>query len=102
MTDAEVIINYLLYVFVIVDVILAVAVETLAAGAVPKFQIGVGDVGAAADNAFVGIGRFDRSGSGFVRAGRREGDDLRTALFAAFFAPEQPPCICLPGNGDEI
>ena len=101
MTDAEVIINYLLYVFVIVDVILAVAVETLAAGAVTEFQIGIGNVGATADNAFMGIGRFNGGGSRLVRAGSGEGNDLRLTFFA-FLATEQPTGVGLPGKGNEI
>ena len=84
-----------------IDMILAVAVEAIAAGAVPKFQIGVGNISPAADGAFVGVGRFDGGGSGFVRAGSGEGDDFRATLFASL-AAEQPPGICLPGNGNDI
>jgi len=89
------------YMGMIVDMLLAVAMEALAAGAVPKFQIGMGHISATADGAFVIVGRFDRSGGCLIRAGGGEGYDLWTALFA-LFATEQPPGICLPGDGDEI
>ena len=61
---------------VIADMILAVAVITLAAGAVTEFQLRVGGVGSAADGAFVGVVCFGFGVGGLIGTGGREGDDF--------------------------
>ena len=62
----------------VVDVIHAVAVVAVAAGAVAEFQLRVGHVGSAADGTAVGIGGFYLCSAGLIRTGIREGDDLGT------------------------
>ncbi len=59
---------------VIADVLLAVAVVAIAAGAVPELQLRIGNVGASADGTPMGVGGFNRSGCCLVGAGNVEGN----------------------------
>ena len=80
-----------------VNVVLAVAVVTLAAGAVTELQLGVTDVCSAADGAFMGVELFHRGGGCLVGTGK--GD--RAGLFGGLLLKELPG-IDAPGNGDDI
>ena len=85
---------------VIADVILAVAVIAAAAGIVTELQFRVGQIGTAADGAFMPVGRLDGGGAGLVGTSVGEGDCLR--LFTAGSLAEQPSGVGLPGHGDYI
>ena len=87
---------------VVVDVILAVAVVAIAAGAVTEVQLRVTHICPPADGAFVGVGGFYRGVACLVRAGRGEGDYLGRTLFLTLFALKEPGGVGLPGDGDEI
>ena len=87
---------------VVVDVILAVAVVAVAAGAVTEFQLRVAHVCPSADGAFVGVGGFYRGVTCLVRAGRGEGDHIGGAFLFALFALKEPGGVGLPRDGNEI
>ena len=87
----------------VVDMILAVAVVTAAAGAVTKFQIRIAHIGAAADDTSVGIGCLGFCGGCFVRACVGEGDDLGLFLTGAVgLFPEEAAGIGTPGTGEHV
>ena len=75
----------LFYMGVMIDVILAVAVVAIAPGAVAKLQLGIGDVGPAADGAFVGKADF---WGGLLRT---EGDRLTGGSGADLTVPPDSP-----------
>ena len=88
---------------VIVNMIFAVAVVAAAAGAVTEFQFRIAYIRAAADGAFVGVGRFGLCCGCLIRTCMREGDDLRFFLLGCVgFLAEKPPCIGTPGHGNHI
>ena len=82
---------------VIIDVVLTVAVVTLAAGAVAELQLRMRYICAAADGAFMRIRHLGFCNGGLVRTGIGEGDGL--CLLLAGRLAEQPPRIHPPGNG---
>lgn len=93
----------LLNVAVIVDMILTIAVVTVAPGTVTELQLGIRNIRSAADGTPVGIGCLGGCNRCLVRAGLGEGDDL--GLLRAGFGlpfPENPPHVQPPGNGDHI
>ena len=65
---------------VIVDMVNAVAVIALTAGAVPELQIRIRYIRPTADGAAVGIGFFGLNGGGFISACIWEGNHLGTGL----------------------
>ena len=85
---------------VVIDVILAVAEISFAAGTVPELQLRIGEVSPAADGAFMGVRRFRGSYRGLIRTGVGEGDGFRFLLGGSLF--KQPPGIHPPGYGDHI
>ena len=86
---------------VVVDMILAVAEVSLAAGTIPELQLRVGEIGPAADSTFVSVRRFGGGNGSLIRSGIGEGNGLCFLLFGtALF--EQPPGIHAPGHGDHI
>ena len=89
----------LLNVRMVVDVILAVAVVPFAPGAVPEFQLRIGNIRPAADRTSVGIGRFLWLGCRLRSLGT-EGDD-RGTLWLSVFA-EQSHELPAPLHGNHI
>lgn len=84
--------------FVVADVVLAIAVVAVALGAVPELQFRVGYIRPAADTAAVGVQVLGLGGSRLIAAGAGEGDNLGLLwLFA-----EQPPGVHSPGEGNDI
>ena len=83
---------------VIADVLFAVAIISLAAGAVTEFQFWIADVRSAADRAAVGVRCFHRGLGGFVRTGV-ELDDL--CLLLGLF-PEESSGIDSPAHGNDV
>ena len=66
----------LFHVGVVTDVFCAVAVITLAPGAITEFKIRIFCIGSAADGTAVGIGRFWGSDRSLIGAGAGEMDNL--------------------------
>ena len=87
---------------VIADVFFAVAVITVAAGTVAEFQIRMGHIRLTADSAAVRIRRIHRGNRCFVRSRIGEGNRFGLLGSIALFLPEQPPEICLPGQGNHV
>ena len=85
---------------VIGDMLRAVAVVALAAGAVAEFQIGGIHIRAAADGALVGVGGLDLGVGGLVAAGGVEGDGL--ALGGMGDLLHGPAGIEPPGGGQQV
>ena len=81
----------LLYVAVVVDVILAVAMVAGAAGAVAEFQLGIGNIGSAAYGAAVGVGRLCRlcGAGGIVEVDMPLGVGAFLCFLREFSAPGQ-------------
>ena len=76
----------------VVDVIFAVAVISLTAGAVPELQIGIGNIRSAANSAAVGVGILGFCHGGFVGTCAGEGDGFCSIWrFAVFLG--QPLCV---------
>jgi len=61
---------------VVIDVVGAIAIVAVAAGAVAELQVRIGHIGTAADSAAVVIGCFHRGHACFVGSGTGEGDGL--------------------------
>ena len=85
----------------IADVVFAVAVITVATGAVTEFQFRVGNISSSANGAAVGVGRFYTGVGSFIRAGGVELDGLFTGCAFGRF-PEQTSCIDPPGHRDHV
>ena len=82
---------------VIADMILAIAVVAVAAGAIAEFQFRVRDICASADGAAVGIVRLCRGSA--LTSGERNG------LAGCRFMVDRPalaPQLCPPGQGQQI
>ena len=86
---------------VVIDVVLAVAMVTLAPGAVAEFQLRIGHIRAAADGAFVGVGGFGRCHRCLVGTGVGEGDGFGFLRFLGS-SPEEAPGVHPPGHGEYI
>ena len=66
---------------VVADVVLAVAMEAAAPGAIPKLQLRIADIRFSTDGAFVVIGCFHRLRGSLVRTGGGEGYGLAFGRF---------------------
>ena len=88
----------------VADVVLAVAMVAAAAGAIPEFQVGMGDVRSSAYGALMGVGCLDGGDAGFIGACAGEGDSLGPLGCGGvlFLLAEKPPGIGPPGHGDYI
>ena len=87
---------------VVADVFFAVAVIAIAAGTVAEFQIRMGHIGFTADSAAVCIRRIHRGNRCFVRSCIGEGNCFGLLGSIVLFLPEQPPEICLLGQGNHV
>ena len=86
---------------VIIDMVLAVAMVALAPGTVAELQFRISHIGAAADGAFVGVGRLGLGHRGLVGAGVGERDGL--CFWGGLgILPEKPPGVHSPGHGEDI
>ena len=66
--------------FVIADMILAIAIIAIAPGTIAEFQVRVGCIRPAADGAAMVIGSFWGGHRGLIRTGGGEGDDAGLLL----------------------
>ena len=86
-----------------INMVLTVAVITLAPGAIPEFQLRIAYIRSSADGAAVGIGGFGRSGGCLIGACAGERDNLRPfGFFGGSYLPEKTAKICHPGYRDHI
>ena len=84
--------QYLLNMCMITDVVFAVAVIAVAAGAITEFQLRIGHIGSAADGALVGVsflGNLERSRTGSIGEGDSTG--LGSGLLFEKSADFDPP-----------
>ena len=85
---------------VVADVVFAVAMVAVAAGAVAKFQLWVRDIRSSAYGAAVGIGLLDGGGGRLVGTGRGERDGF--CFGGLCLSAEKAAQVCPPGHGDHV
>ena len=91
--------SVLFYMGVVVDMVDAVAVVTLAAGAVTELQLRIRYICPTADGTAVGIRTFGLGNGCLVRACTGEGNHFGSLLFLCFLS-EQPAGIGAPCEGE--
>lgn len=90
---------------VVADMVFAVAVVAIAAGAIAEFQLRMGNVRPAAEGAAVVIGGLGSGHRGLIRPGRGEGNDrgalgLGGGLLRLFL--KQPSCVDPPAYREYV
>ena len=87
---------------VVVNMVLAVALIAAAPGAVPKFQLRVAYICAAANGALVIVGCLRLVWRGLLHIPVGEGNDPGTVCFPFRFFPEQPLGFQPEGEGNQV
>ena len=90
-------------VFVITDMILAIAIIAVTPGAIAEFQLRVGNIRSAANSAAVVVRRFRGCYCGLIGPGGGEGDNGRLLFGGLLLFPlKQPGCVDPPRHGEYI